>query len=159
MRNLVTLIVLGVLPMCVVAQDWTPEQLAVIEDMESCFDAWDAAHEAQDYALWSEPCLAENHAAFYWAATDGGLWTDRDWERGLSNKWFNPDSKSWWQSLRPLRVYIHGDIALVYYNPIWMREDKAGKMSNPAQWNLDVLRYENGSWRFVGGMAAPAVGN
>ncbi len=137
------------------AQQWTPEQLEVLEAIESCWDAWNEAEQQQDHAVWAEPCLASEDARFWW--TEGAApWTARGWNRGHSSGSFRWGLVRWdWTDMRPLNITIHGDFAVVYYAPAWVMENSKGEIEQLEQKRLEVLRRVDGRWKFFAGMGAP----
>ena len=154
----VALAMIGLLPVFaapVQAQQWTPEQLEVLEAIESCWDAWNEAEQQQDHTLWSEPCLASEEAQFWWAEAVAP-WTARSWNRGHSTGLFRWGVVRWdWTAMRPLSITIDGDFAVVYLAPAWVQENSQGEIEWLEAKRLEVLRRVDGRWKFFGGMGVP----
>ncbi len=137
------------------AQQWSPEQQEVLEAIEGCWDAWNEAGQQEDYAVWSEPCLASEDAQFWWAESVAPS-TAREWNRVHSMGLFGWGTVrgDWW-GMRPLSIAIKGDFAFVYFAPAWIVENSQGEIEQSESKNFEVWRRVDGRWKYFGGMGAP----
>lgn len=144
MRTMLTLTVTALLvtPGGLAAQDYTSEEQALLERMESC---WDLTV-AQDLAAWVDECA--HPEMLYWWDTASPI--DIDFQRKSNGvhtgiDWLLAD-------LRPLRVAIHGDIATVYLHGTWAWRDESGTITQQEDRRLEVWARENGRWMLLRGM-------
>ena len=124
------------------AQEYTPEEQALLERMQEC---WDLTV-AQDNAAWIDECA--HPEVLYWWDTASPI------DATFIRKWNDvyPDTDWLLADLRPLRISIHGDVATVYFHGTWAFRDGSGVVTQAEDRRMEVWTREGGRWMLLRGM-------
>ena len=133
------------------AQNWTAEERGVIDQIETCWDAWIEAQEAGGPDLFFERCPYDERASMWW--TDFGA---PQTPEGVLREWdFSSAVDLDWVDLRPIAVRIWGDVAMVQLYGIWKANTSDGPVTTEFK-RTELFQNRDGQWVFVGGQGTPA---
>jgi hypothetical protein len=136
----VVLVVLAVLTAVPArAQEWSSEQLAVWETVQS---SWDMEKNKQDWC--AEVCHANLLA---WGhefpaprnADQTSIWLKRGFENSTALE----------NTLSPLAIVVQGDMGFAHYYYTTLSEGKDGKRTIEHGRYTDVLVNDGGKWKFI----------
>lgn len=132
------------------AQQWSAEETEVIDSIKQCWDTWMEAVRAHDADIWISECTDGDFS--YWGSEEGVPEGPdalrRDWERIRA-------SDADWIDLRPLRVKMIGDVAIVQFYGYWLALTAEG--STRTEWmRTEIFHKVNGRWLLVAGHSNPA---
>jgi hypothetical protein len=129
------------------AQQWSAEQMEVVDAMKHCWNVWMEAVNSGSPTAFQAECQTEDSS--FWVGTQSAPiidkgYLDRTWgvEAGMDLAWLD---------LRPLHISIHGDVAVIHFYGLW-------RFPGPvvAEWKrTEVWRKEGGTWRQWTGHVTP----
>lgn len=133
----------------VYSQTWSAEQQQVIAQVKNCFDKWWAAVKTGDSASFRSACPCDADFAIW--STDFGAPIGID-EASSILKFAKDPSIDHFQTIRPVRVKIVDNIAVMYYYQDTYRGTLSDYSSFSAK-RLTVLRKVSGRWQLVADMS------
>lgn len=132
------------------AQQWTPEQQSVLNDLESCWDTWTESVRQGDPSLWIDQCTDGDFR--YWWTADGApaspAFLLRNWERVQRT---NGD----WKDIRPLVIKIVDEVAIMHFYGYWDVQTPDGPLLTEGM-RMEVFHRVNGRWLLVAGQGTPS---
>jgi hypothetical protein len=130
------------------SQNWTAEEQSVIDHVLACWDAWVEAVADETPDRWAAACPFDENA-YWWFTAEGvpnnlGL-VYRNWDliRERSDDWID---------LRPIRVNVFGDVAIIHFYAYWNAENtrRGGDKRAKADRNLSAAQWPVGLHRCAG---------
>jgi hypothetical protein len=151
-RTLVITALLAWLPASPSAQNWTPAQQDLIDQVKRCNDAWSESIARKSYALYEKSCPETAEAVFWYGGEAPARYG------GAAGVWSQSSAANravTWTDLRPVAVQIDGETALVYYTVIWTVQPSEGEPRGNRSRRLTVFHRRDGRWLMAGGTIAP----
>lgn len=133
------------------AQSYSADEAALLRRMNDCWqvfvDTWERWYDEcvhPDMYYWNPTVLSPKDARYFRRTHSLA------YEAGV--RWLLAD-------LRPHRVTIHGDLAMVFLSGTWGWRSGSGEFQQEETVRLEVWKRENGRWLLLSGLAAPAAAN
>ena len=148
-RSLTLAAALMTAPLVLEAQQWTPEQIEVIESLKGCWDTWMVSMRADDPSVWIDQCTDGDYT-FWWAA-EGAPNNPETLRRNF--EWIKGTDLGW-SDIRPLTVKVFGDVAVMHFYGYWWAKTSDGKTLTE-ELRTEVFRKLNGRWVLAAGHSTP----
>lgn len=154
MKRIIILVGVWLVASPVSAQNWSPGQQAVIDQIKRCNDGWVESIAKKAFELYATSCPETKDARFWYPGSAApapyggpeGVWS----RSSAANRAVS------WQDLKPITVQIDGDVALIYYAVTWRVFPNSGEPRPAPSHRLTVFRRVNGLWLMAGGTIAAA---
>lgn len=148
------LVLLILISMQAGAQTWSKAQQEVIDQVETCFNAWWPATSNNDLNIFLKACPCDDDFAV-WAAAYGapvGIDAIADiFASGVSAASDEPVV-----TIRPTRVKIAEDLAIIfYYIDLYQVDTEALFMNFNTAKRMSVFHQVNGRWQLAADMMTP----
>ena len=146
-RHVAFAIALIGLPWGIQAQEWSPEQQEVWARVQEC---WAAFNLRADEAT-SLDCFHEDYS-FWWS--EDVLPFDKQMVRGFHRAFLGENDVELYD-LRPSRIVVQGDVALVHWGArLWTDGPDGGQNVAVERISMTLVK-EDGVWRYLGGGGSP----
>ena len=134
-------------PAPVPAQQWSAEQQEVVTHLKECWDIWDnALRSGEGPDAWLDQCSAPGYSYWWIYGTPMG-------EEELRREWeIIRETEAGWISLRPVNVFIRGDIAIMQFFGYWRQQDSPDHVGGH---RTEVFERIDGRWKLLVGHASP----
>jgi hypothetical protein len=146
------LFIILVISYSIPAQNWSTEELEIIDQVKKNWDAWGAAIQQKDLEVWKKVCQPMKDFTGWWVS-EGSLWTQEATERFFS-KWVKGLNNFYWENLQPQSIKIYDNFAVTFFYVIYDIETVEGKKIRSEDKRLEVFRKVNGVWRFAHAMVS-----
>ncbi|MGW8265952.1 MAG: nuclear transport factor 2 family protein [Longimicrobiales bacterium] len=133
------------------AQQWTPEEQGLIDNIKMCWDAWMEAVEAMDVEIHYRKCPQVDDVSMWW--TDFGAPEGKQMARRNFGQIAAVDLA--WLDIRPVAVRIWGDVGMVQFYGYWSARTPGRPVVTEFK-RTEVFRRVDGQWVFLGGQGTPA---
>ena len=139
----------------VAAQTWSDTQQQVIDQVQTCFDSWWKATNANDLDVFLNACPCDKDFAVWSTAYGAPVGIDAV-ENIFAQGVAAPSAEPPTIVIRPVRVKIAGDVAVIFYylNTFQVDPDALFLNFNSAK-RTTVLHRVSGKWQLVADMVAP----
>lgn len=153
MRAWVCCLLLTLAPANAAAQVWTPEQQGLIDQVQTCWDAWVEALQDATPARWESACPSDERAHWWWTA------------EGSPNVNLLEVRRNWhvirevdvdYASFRPVYVDIFGDVGIIYLYGHWRANTADGTVVTEAR-RTEVFQRRGNRWVFIGAQGTPVT--
>jgi ketosteroid isomerase-like protein len=138
------------IPSAASAQQWTPEEQELIDNIKMCWDAWMEAVQAVDVEIYYQKCPQAEDVSMWW--TDFGAPEGRQMARRNFQQIATVDRA--WLDIRPVAVRIWGDVGMVQFYGYWSANSPEGPVVTEFK-RTEVFRRVDGQWVFLGGQGTP----
>lgn len=132
-------------PARLVAQQWTPAQQKVIDDLRTCWDLWMTGVRQGSPDPWINECTVEGQT--YWVAQYGSP-VDIDWVRRSWDEIAETDLG--WLAIHPITVRVIDDVAVMHFYGYWRVDTPNGPELIEGK-RTEVFKNVNGRWRMMAG--------
>lgn len=150
MKKLIILL-LFVIPLQLLAQNWSPEEKAVLEKIKLAWQSWEDAVNQKDLSIWLEKANPSDTWTA-WFLPDNGLWTLEDTKRNFELL-CKDIARFYWINITPLKIKVIEDHAYTWFYVTSAIEKKDGSMINNEDKRLEIYRKIDGEWRWEAGMS------
>lgn len=135
------------------AQNWNPEQTAVLSFVEGCWQAWTEAVASHDITKWTDRCPHTENIRWWWMP-DPVPETAATLDRQFAWQVEHIERVVWWD-VRPIAITLAGEVAIVmfYAEGSWIGTDGAPVSFGSKR--LELFQRRDGQWTFLGGMVSP----
>jgi hypothetical protein len=133
----------------VFAQNWTPDQIEVLETVKTGWTLWQEAIKKKDVNIWLDGMNPTEDFQGWWTS-EGGLYElidVRTFDIILDRR-----KDFTWEYLHPLSIRIFDDTALIYFYATYNVQDHSGVWTRREDKRLEVFKREDGKWRWTGAM-------
>lgn len=131
------------------AQQWSPAEQEVLDQLAECWDIWMEGVGSGTPDRWMAECAVPELT--YWPAQDGApLNTDfdrRNWELAMA-------TDLGWVDIRPVSLTVMDDIAVLHFYGYWRTPGPEGEQVTEAK-RTEVFRRIDGRWKMIAGHATP----
>lgn len=138
------------MPLCVLAQNWTPEEKLIIERVKTGNSSWQDAVNNKDLSIWLKAADPTDDFQAWWT-NDGGLWNLDDTKRNFDYL-IKDIKKRYWITLKPISVKVYNDVAFIWFYNSFANEDLKGNTITIEEKRFEVYRKIDGKWRWSAGM-------
>jgi len=137
------------------AQTWSNTQQQVIDQVQQCFDSWWKATNANDLDIFLEACPCDDDFAV-WSSMYGAPVGIDAVEGIFAQGVAAPSAEPPTVILRPVRVKVSGDLAVIfYYLNVYQIDAEALFLNFNSAKRTTVLHRENGKWQLAADMVVP----
>ena len=137
------------------AQTWSTAQQQVIDQVQTCFDNWWKATNANDLSVFLKACPCDEDFAV-WSSVYGAP-VGIDAVEGLFSQGVAaPSAEPPTVIIRPVRVKVAGDVAVIfYYLNVYQVDPESLFLNFNSAKRTTMLRRVSGKWQLVGDMVVP----
>jgi len=138
------------IPLTTLAQTWNEQEQELLDQLETCWDAWMEAVEQNNPELWIEKCNPAKNYSMWWTeegAPQGIDAVKRDWEtiRKVDVRWID---------IRPVAIRIFDNVGIVQFYGYWKANTETGPVTTEYK-RTEVFLKVDGKWSFIGGQGTP----
>ena len=133
------------------AQNWTPEQLEILNKVKEGWTLWGEAVEKGDLNHWLKNFQPTDDFNGWWTS-EGSVWDHTDFDV-FAKTYLNTVKATHWEAIQPQSIRIFENTAIIYYYAIYHSQDRDGKWSRNEQKRMEVHRKLNGKWRWTACMS------
>jgi len=137
---------------CLLAQNWTDEQLDVLDKVKEGWTLWSEALEKRDLNHWLENFQPTDDFNGWWTS-EGTVWDHSDFDV-FAKTYLNTVKATQWEAIIPQSIRIFDNTAIIYFYAVYHSQDMDGEWSRHEQKRLEVYRKLNGIWRWTACMSA-----
>ena len=116
MKYIITLITLVLLPASF-AQNWTSEQIEVLDKVKQGWTLWSEAVEKRDLDFWLDEFNPTEDFNGWWTS-EGAVVDNTDFDV-FAKTYLLTVKATHWESIRPLSIRIFDNTALIYFYAIY----------------------------------------
>lgn len=140
------------------AQTWSPAQQQVIDQVQTCFDSWWKATNSNDLNVFLKACPCDEDFAV-WSSVYGAPVGIDAVKNIFSVGVASPSAEPPTVVIRPVRVKIAGDVAVIfYYLNVYQVDPESFFLNFNAAKRTTMLRRVGGNWQLVADMVVPEEG-
>lgn len=133
------------------AQEWAPEEAALIEHIKSCWDAWISSGDQGGPDAFFQQCPHAEDSSMWWTEFGAPQTTDR-----IRKEWaYTSRVDLAWIDLQPVAVRIWGDVGMVQLYGTWKAQSPEGLVTTEYK-RTELFRKVDGRWVFLGGQGTPS---
>jgi hypothetical protein len=148
---LVTAVLFSGLPCSAPAQERSPAEEEVLDQLAECWDLWMEGIRSGSPEPWISACAAPGLT--YWAAQDGTPHSPdfirRNWDLASA-------TDLGWVDIRPVSITVMDDIAVLHFYGYWKAPGPAGEQVTEAK-RTEVFRRMDGRWKMIAGHGTPVT--
>ena len=138
------------MPLCMAAQNWTPDEKLILDRVKTGFSSWQDAKNNKDLSIWLKATDPTDDWQGWWSQ-DGGLWNLDDTKRNF--ELLTKDvKKNYWINVKPVSIKVYDNVAFIWYYSTWAEEDQKGNTNTVEEKRFDSFRKIDGKWRINASM-------
>jgi hypothetical protein len=145
------LFLVALFPSLASAQHWTPEEQALLDQIEHCWDAWVSAGDEGTPDTFFQQCPHAEDSSMWWTEFGMPQTLDR-----IRREWpYTSRVDLGWIDMRPVAVRIWGDVGMVQLYGTWKAAAAEGPVTTEYK-RTELFRLIDGRWTFLGGQGTPS---
>ena len=137
------------LPLCGFSQTWSKKEQAFLDDFTKKWEQF--CNKPSTWELWKTNVHPDDELAWWW--TDEGMPKDLNAVKAMFQNFEKQGTVANNFHLRPIKINIVGDVAMIWFYGYISLTDKAGNTSDWEDKRLEVFRRDGAGWKFLGGIA------
>lgn len=150
MKYLIVILSLALTPF-MYAQNWTPEQLEILDKVKSGWTLWSEAVEKGDLDHWMDNFQPTEDFNGWWTS-EGAVVDNTDFDV-FAKTYLRTVKATQWEAIIPQSIRIFDNTAIIYFYSIYHSQDMDGKWSRHEQKRMEVYRKLKGKWRWTACMS------
>jgi ketosteroid isomerase-like protein len=141
-------------PHLVSAQNWTPDEQAILDKVYKALAAWEEAVEKKDYSIWLKGANPMEDNCVWFTTASGPRELKNSSQKSFETR-FGDVLAYELLFITPLKIEVHDNVGFFWFYNNSLYVDDQGNRKTMKSKRFEVFKKIDGEWRWWAGMVTP----